>query len=735
MVNNVADNQTQFSTSNVSVMSETISAATITYDFNSISNGSGLVAFDASTFNKLDDNTTDYIKEIENLNTYFGDSSQATATGIKFGKSKEAGKLTLTFKSEIKSVKLYANMYKNYGSNIVVNGQKTDLTKSQDEESDLITFTPSEKTKVLTIETSGEKGSDGFYQNRAWLKKLIVDVDSGTVEEEVVKSIRCVRSYSLRINRTLRLQAFDDTKVVNGVEWSIISGEEHAVLVNGRLTGKSNGTVVVQGTYGSFDPIYMTVNIGASSAETTFKSIKDLRECFEATSTKIDLTAKYKNLEFATYGKVVGFDTTSSKNFYINDGSSTIYVYNSKYDQSQIKIGTSVYLTGTLSAYNSNIQLNLTSFRRSLDKIEAGNYFKDTISTYAQFTSISDTFANKLVNLHNFYNVEARFGSYSKNSASIFFTDNPTKLITLYNADSFETSIPFDQMQNGCDIAFNGVFTTYKENGQFAYVTGSKLTESVHEFTGSVSDIALSKTTENLAVGKSLDVSTLVTVNGSGDYNKNVVYSVDDAAKGTVDEQGKLTIANDVSLVGKTITVTVASAVDSNIKAIITITITEILKSSTITSKILGMSSPYGDDATGKSIATTDDTSTITVAYLHCADYGDGIQMRKNSKTPFQQSSIYSLGTATYNISSITINQNASKGAKASNLFEVFGSNTPFTASLSAAAEGVSIITTASNGLTLEYNFGTNNFKYFKVQRTTTTGTVYCDSIVVSYKK
>jgi len=79
---NSANSESETQLVSKSYSSQTIDAATLTYDFNEIKNGSGYVAFDVSTWNKLDDNSTDYVSSVESNKVYYGDSSQATETGL-----------------------------------------------------------------------------------------------------------------------------------------------------------------------------------------------------------------------------------------------------------------------------------------------------------------------------------------------------------------------------------------------------------------------------------------------------------------------------------------------------------------------------------------------------------------------------------------------------------------------------------------------------------------------------
>ena len=388
---------------NKSYNSQAIPAATLTYDFSEIKNGSGYVAFDASTWNKIDDNSTDYISSVDSNKVYYGDSSQTTETGIKFGNSTTPGTLTLVFKANVTSVKIYATGYKTYSSAIKINGVQTVLTAKQDEEPQLVEFAYTDKSNVLTIETSTDTDSNGYKMLRAWIKKMIVVEEGGIVEDAPITSMTCAGHYKLGIGSVLRLQAFNNRKVVTGVDWSIISGNEYASLKNGRLKGLEYGTVVVKGTYGDIDPVYMTVYIGQKVAAIDFKSLKEIRNYFTAT-TSIKLSNSYvENTVLGTYGKIVGFDSSTSKNFYINDGSTTMYVYNKdKYSQSQLEIGRDYYLTGYLKAYSNLPELSLDTLSYTTNKINTGNYFKNTISSYAEWSMLTTSYSSKLEGMFNF---------------------------------------------------------------------------------------------------------------------------------------------------------------------------------------------------------------------------------------------------------------------------------------------------------------------------------------------
>lgn len=709
---------------------EKVEAATLTYDFSGIKTGSEYKTFDAATLNKLGDNANGYIVGVESNKLYFGDQSQADATGVKFGSSSVAGTLTLTFKSNIKSIKLYATKYKTYNSAFIVGGVQTLITPNQGEEPQLIEYTPTTASTSITIATSTEK-VDGYTLIRAWLEKLIVDVDSGSYSADSVKSLKCSNSYSLSLNRVLRLQAFDGTKVVNGVKWSIVSGEDYATLDGSRLKAKATGTVLVQGKYGDFDPIYMTVYVGGKEDVGTFKTVKELRECFESSSSKISLTSEYENVKFATYGKIIGFDSVGGKNFYINDGKATMYVYNSLLTRDKLNLYDNVYITGTLSIYNNKPEFVLSVLRNTTNKIDGFDYFKNEVASYSEWDALTSTYANKLDSIFNFFTVDARFASYSSGTLNLYFSDNPSKLVTIAYASSFETSTALSDYTKGNDISFTAALSINKTVSQFEYVTGSKISESAHSFTGSVTSVSLTKTTANVALGKTLDVSTLVTVAGSGDYNPNVKYALDAATYGSITSEGVLTVGSTSTFVGKTIVVTVSSLADATKSATLTVTITENLKSSTITSTGLALTGSYADNATGKSFAISDDTHTITVCYYQVSDYGDGIQMRyKYSK----QSSIYNLTAAPYSISSVTLYATSGKSLEYSTSVDVLGGTSAFS---STAATTTKATTTAADGAaSATYTFAsTDNFTFFKVQHIAGGKVLYFSSIEVTYRK
>ena len=705
-----------------------VAAATLTYDFRNIKNGS-YDAFDVATWNKLDDNGVDYITDVESYKTYYGDSSQATETGIKFGNSSTPGTLTLKFKTNVKSVKLYVTKYKTYDSAFVINGgEKVLLEPNQGQEPQLIEYTPTEKSKTLTITTSDET-YNGYKLLRAWMKQLIVEVEAGEyIPDVTVKSFTCSSSYRLNVGKVLRLQAFDGSKVVNGTQWSIVSGEEYATLFNGRLKGIKYGITVVQGTYEGFDPIYMKVRIGSAPVVSEFKSVSNLRECFTASSSSITINSENYGVSYETYGKVIGFASGSAteKNFYINDGSSTILVTNTLYSHEKIKIDSNIYLTGKLDATSKKPSFKANDIKLTTNSLDV-NLTSLDITSYAEYAAISTSYAAKLHNMYSLVDVEARFDSLNNDgSANIFFTDDPTKIVKLLNATSFISEKSISNFEKGCDIAFNAIYTI-GTTGDFNYTGKSRIADYAHTFTGAITGLSLSKTTAAVAVGKTLDVAALATLTGTGDYNPNLLYASSNTAYANVNKAGLVTVYSNEALIGESVVITVTAKGDVTKTATLTINITESLKSSTIDATSLGMSA-YADSTASTSFAISDDTNTINVSYYQCGSYGDGIQMKISSG---KKSSIYSEGAATYYISSILVRQNPAKGAKASNLIEVFGSDTAFT---STATTGTAL-TVGAEGMDLEYSFGANSYKYFKIQHSTTSGTMYVSSVVVSYKK
>jgi len=717
----------------VNSVGDLIPAASLTYDFSAIDSSTSYKTFDATTFNTIGKDTYGYISEVEATNLYYGDSSQAGVPGLKLGKSSASGFANIKYKTSIKSVKIYATKYKTYTSGLIINdGAIQMIDAAQGEEPSVLTYTPSSETKELKIATTTEK-VDGYALYRAWILKIEVELNEGSEGEAPVEKIvlSCAKTYRLAIGKTLRLQAFNKAAVVNEVEWNIVSGEEYCTLVGNKLVGTSAGVVYVEGSLEGSDSVTMKVTIGNplpdSSVYTTVTDFK--KEVFNVTPSNIKVKTNYASTIFVIKAKICGFDGPTSSYFYATDGTTTMYVYNKAVARKALFMDENVVITGKAGDYKNKMEIVPTSVKQYYDRVDYGELFGNTISSKADFTGISSNTQLVYENSFTFYTVNARFASLSGTTLKIFFSDAESSLITVNYITSFIHEESFDNYVYGDDVVLTAAFTVDSSKAPiFEYVSGSEISRSNHTYTGTVSGVAFSLSSEDVAISKTLDLSTLVTVSGTGDYNKNAVYTITSGNdKGSI--KGSILTVNNVkaNIGAAAITVTGTSVQDNTKSATLTINIIDNLKQTTLTVTSLAVGSSYDNNTTGTDQTITDSALTYKVGFYQVGNYGSGLQFRYKDS---MQSSIFNTEVSPYYIYSITLNVWTGKTLD-TNKIGVYGGTTAYS---STAITTAGNITTSSTGMSFEYLFGANDFNYFKIQHLTTGTSHYLASIVIVYK-